>query len=179
MDRILRADPWGYRALFLLLALVFLFLRLLPLGNTPGALPGPDLLICLTFAWMMRRPAYLPLPLIVAVALIEDLVLMRPPGLWTALMVLATEFLRSRTALTRELNFLTEWLLAAGLMLGMLVAYRFVFALAFLPQPPFGHALVQILWSILAYPAVVALSRLSFDLRKPATGEIDDQGRRL
>lgn len=179
MDRVLRADPWGYRALFLLLALVFLFLRLLPLGTAPGALPGPDLLMCLTFAWMMRRPDYLPLPLIVAVALVEDLVLMRPPGLWTALMVLATEFLRSRTALTRELNFLTEWLLAAGLMLGMLLAYRFVFALAFLPQPPFGHALVQILWSILAYPAVVALSRLSFDLRKPATGEIDDQGRRL
>ncbi|MCB6178434.1 rod shape-determining protein MreD [Rhodobacter sp. Har01] len=179
MDRFLRADPWGYRALFLALALLLLFLRLLPLGSRPGAFPGPDLLLCLTFAWMMRRPDYLPVGLIVAVTLVEDLVLMRPPGLWTALIVLATEFLRSRTALTRELNFVTEWLLAAGLMLGMLIAYRFVFALSFLPQPSFGHALVQILWSVLAYPVVVGLSRLSFDLKKPATGEIDDFGRRL
>ncbi|AWD23391.1 rod shape-determining protein MreD [Pseudogemmobacter blasticus] len=179
MDRLLRADPWGYRALFLALALLLLFIRLLPLGNTAGALPGPDLMLCLTFAWVMRRPDYLPLGMIVAVTLAEDLILMRPPGLWTALMVLATEFLRSRNALTRELSFVVEWLLAAGLMLAMLLAYRFAFAASFLPQPPFGHALVQILWSILAYPLVVGLSRLSFDLRKPATGEIDDYGRRL
>ncbi len=130
-------------------------------------------------AWVMRRPDFLPLAMIVAVTLIEDLILMRPPGLWTALVVLATEFLRSRTALTRELNFVTEWMLAGGLMIGMLLAYRLVFMLALLPQPPFGFAVVQVLWSILAYPVVVGLSRLAFDLKKPAMGEIDDYGRRL
>ncbi len=179
MASFLRADPWGYRALFLGLAALFLFLRLLPLGNTAGAFPGPDLLICLMIAWVMRRPDFLPLAMIVAVTLIEDLILMRPPGLWTALVVLATEFLRSRTALTRELNFVTEWMLAGGLMIGMLLAYRLVFMLALLPQPPFGFAVVQVLWSILAYPVVVGLSRLAFDLKKPAMGEIDDYGRRL
>jgi rod shape-determining protein MreD len=179
MASFLRADPWGYRALFVALAAVFLFVRLLPLGNTAGAFPGPDLLICLMIAWVMRRPDFLPLGLIVAVTLIEDLILMRPPGLWTALVVLATEFLRSRTALTRELNFVTEWMLAGGLMIGMLLAYRLVFMLALLPQPPFGFAVVQVLWSILAYPVIVGLSRLAFDLRKPAMGEIDDYGRRL
>jgi hypothetical protein len=46
--------------------------------------------------------------------LVEDLVLLRPPGLWTALVVLATEFMRSRAALTRELNFVVEWLLVSG-----------------------------------------------------------------
>jgi hypothetical protein len=65
--------------------------------------------------------------------LVEDLILMRPPGLWTAIVVLATEFLRSRTALTRELNFVVEWLLVSGLMVGMLLAYRLVFGLP-LPQ---------------------------------------------
>jgi rod shape-determining protein MreD len=175
----LRADPWGYRLLFIGLALLLLFLRLLPLGNTAGAFPGPDLLLCLTFAWIMRRPDFLPLGLLLPVFLIEDLILMRPPGLWTALVVLATEFLRSRTALTRELNFVTEWVLAGGLMIGMLILYRLAFAVVLLPQPPFGFAVVQVLWSILAYPVVVGLSRLAFDLRKPAMGEIDDYGRRL
>ncbi|MGA0541816.1 rod shape-determining protein MreD [Neotabrizicola sp. VNH66] len=174
-----RADPWGYRLAFVGLAVLMLFLKLLPLGNTAGAFPGPDILLCFMLAWMMRRPDFLPVWLIVAVTLTEDLILMRPPGLWTALVVMATEFLRSRTALTRELNFVVEWLLASGLMLAMLLAYRLAFMLALLPQPPFGFAVVQVIWSILAYPVIVGLSRLAFDLRKPATGEVDDYGRRL
>jgi rod shape-determining protein MreD len=174
-----RSAHWIYRGLFLGLALALLFFRLLPIAHTTGAFPGPDLLICLIMAWVVRRPDYLPLPLIVAVILTEDLILMRPPGLWTALVVLATEFLRSREALTRELNFLVEWMLVSGLMLGMLLAYRLILAVTMVPQPPLGFNLVQVLWSIVLYPVVVGVSRLVLDLRKPAMGEIDDFGRRL
>lgn len=174
-----RAAHWGYRALFLGLALLLLFLRLLPLGADAGRFPGPDLVLCMIMAWVMRRPDYLPVWLIAAVVLAEDLILMRPPGLWTALVVMGSEFIRSRAALTRELNFVVEWFLVTGLMVAMLLAYRLVFALALLPQLPFGFAVVQVLWSALAYPLVVGASRLVLDLRKPATGETDDYGRRL
>ena len=174
-----RAAHWGYRALFLGLALLLLFLRLLPLGAEPGRFPGPDLILCMIMAWVMRRPDYLPVWLIAAVVLAEDLILMRPPGLWTALVVMGSEFVRSRAALTRELNFVVEWLLVTGLMVAMLLAYRLVFALALLPQLPFGFAVVQVLWSALAYPLVVGVSRLVLDLHKPAMGETDDYGRRL
>lgn len=179
MDEIWRSSHWIYRGLFLGLALVLLFLRLLPLGHSAGAFPGPDLLLCIIMAWVVRRPDYLPLAMIVIVVLAEDLILMRPPGLWTALVVLATEFLRSRVALTRELNFVVEWMLVSGLMIGMLLVYRLIFAVSLLPQPPFGFAVVQVLWSILLYPIVVWLSAMALDLRKPATGEIDSFGRRL
>ena len=179
MNAWLRADPWGYRLLFLSIAFLFLFIRLLPLGAAPGSFPGPDIVLCLTLAWMMRRPDFLPVWLILAVVLAEDLIIMRPPGLWTALVVLATEFLRSRIALTRELSFAVEWLLASGLMIAMLLAYRLAFTLALLELPPFGFSVVQVLWSILAYPVIVLLSRLAFDLKKPATGEVDHQGRKL
>ncbi len=179
MDDFWRQTHWIFRALFLGLALLLLFVRLLPLNHAPGALPGPDLLICLILAWIVRRPDFLPMPLIAGVILLEDLVLMRPPGLWTAIVVLATEFLRSRIALTRELNFIVEWVLVSGVMLAMLLSYRLALGLAFVPQPPFGFAVVQMLWSIALYPLVVGLSRLIFDLRKPAMGEVDDFGRRL
>ncbi len=179
MGDIWRSSHWIYRALFLGLALALLFLRLLPLGHSAGAFPGPDLLLCLIMAWVVRRPDFLPLALIVLVVLLEDLILMRPPGLWTALVVLATEFLRSRGALMRELNFLVEWMLVGGLMVGMLLAYRLIFAVVLLPQPPFGFAVVQVLWSVVLYPVVVGLSHLVLDLRKPATGEVDSFGRRL
>ena len=170
---------WLYRGIFVGLALFILFVRLLPLGTVPGHLPGPDLLLCILLAWVMRRPDYLPVVMITLIVFLEDVMLMRPLGLWTALVVLATEFLRSRAALTRELSFAVEWMLIAGLMIGLLLAYRLFFAVAFVPQPAFGFALTQTIWSILCYPIVVMASRLILDLRKPAMGELDDIGRRL
>lgn len=170
---------WLHRLIFLGVALVLTFLRLLPLDSSAGHLPGPDILLCLIFAWMVRRPEYLPAPMIAAVVLAEDLLLMRPPGLWTAIVLLGAEFIRSRSALTRELSFGVEWVLVAGAMVAMFLANRLVTELAFLPQPVFGFALVQIVWSVLAYPAVVAFSRYGLDLHKPAMGEIDAYGRKM
>ena len=105
-------EVWAHRILFVVLALVFLFFRLLPLGEViapcgPEAtgcrlmawfshMPGPDLLLCIIFAWTMRRPDYLPVLLIAAVVLLEDLIMLRPPGLWTGLVVLVSEIIRKR-----------------------------------------------------------------------------------
>lgn len=175
----LRSTLWFYRVMFVIIAIVLLFFRLLPLGSVAGSWPGPDLLVCLTLVWVMRRPDYLPAGLIAAVFLAEDLILFRPPGLWTAIMLLATEFLRARAALTRELNFVVEWMLVAGLMVAMMLAYRLMFTVSLLPQPGFGFALVQTIWSVLCYPLVVMASTLALDLRKPAMGEVDSYGRRL
>ena len=188
-------EVWAHRILFVVLALVFLFFRLLPLGEViapcgPEAtgcrlmawfshMPGPDLLLCIIFAWTMRRPDYLPVLLIAAVVLLEDLIMLRPPGLWTGLVVLVSEIIRSRVALTRELNFGVEWLLVSAIMVVMLIVYRMAFGLVLLPQPPFGFAMVQVSWSILCYPLVVFLSRVVLDLYKPGMGEVDAYGRRL
>lgn len=175
----IRSGVWLYRGAFLGIALALFFLRLLPLGSVAGDWPGPDILLCVIFAWAMRRPDYLPVWLLALVLLLEDMILLRPPGLWTAIVILAVEFVRGRVALTRELTFAAEWALVAGLMVACLVVYRLVFTLSFLPQPGLGFALMQTLWSILCYPLVIGASRLAFDLRKPATGEVDSFGRRL
>ena len=174
-----RASLWLHRAGIVLGALALIFLKLLPIGSTAGDWPGPDLMLCLIFAMVVRRPDYLPIWLVLIVVLLEDLLLLRPPGLWAALVVLASEFVRSRAALTRELTFWVEWMLVAGVMVGLLVAYRVAFAITFLPQAGFGFAMMQVLWSILCYPLVVGVLRISLDLRKPATGEVDSYGRRL
>ena len=171
---------WMHRLIFAGVAAFLMFVRLLPLHpSSAGHLPGPDLVLCLAFAWTMRRPEYLPVWLLAAVLLVEDFLLMRPPGLWTALVIMATEFIRSRVALTRELSFGVEWLMVAALMMAVFLAYRLVFDMAFLPQPQFGFAVVQILWSIVVYPVAVAISRYGLDLRKPAAGEVDAYGRPL
>ncbi len=164
---------------FVALAFGLMFVRLLPMGGEAGALPGPDFLLCIVFAWVMRRPDFVPLWLLTLVVLLEDVLLMRPVGLWAALVVLAAEVIRARTVLMRELSFFMEWAVVATLMVVMLLAYRFMFALVLIPQVSFGFALVQLIWSIIAYPAVVLVSRYVLDLRKPSLGEISAFGRRL
>ncbi|WP_136683727.1 rod shape-determining protein MreD [Falsirhodobacter xinxiangensis] len=173
------ARLWLFRSAYVVIALVLVVARLLPLGQAPGAWPGPDVLLCFTLAWMLRRPDYMAPWLIALIVLAEDLLLMRPPGLWTAVVVLATEFLRSRTAFTRELTFPAEWVLMSGTMIAVALAYRFAFGIAFLPQPPFGFAMMQVVASILCYPFVVWISVMVLKLHKPATGEVDAYGRRM
>ena len=94
-------------------------------------------------------------------------------------MVVGVEFLRNRTTLTRELNFGVEWILVSTVMAALFLANRLIFAFALLPQTPVSYSLVQLAGTVLFYPAVVALSRLAFGLRKPAMGEVDAIGRRI
>lgn len=175
----LRRDILLHRGLFVLVALALIFLRLLPMGSEAGALPGPDILLCLVLAWVQRRPDYLPVLLIAAVILLEDLLLMRPPGLWTALVLVGSEILRSRIALIRELSFAMEWLFIALIMLAMFLGYRLAFAVTLLPQAGFGHAMLQVAASILCYPVIVWLSHVTLGVHKPGMGEVDEMGRRL
>jgi rod shape-determining protein MreD len=178
------ADPsgagvWAHRALYLGLAGGLLFLRMLPLGSAAGGWPGPDLLLCLTLCWALRRPDYVPVALVALVVLLEDLLLMRPPGLWAAFVVLSAEFLRRRAVAAREMGFLLEWLMVAGVILAATVGCRLILALVMLPQPGPAETLIQAAVTILCYPLVVGASRLALGMRKPATGEVDAYGRRL
>jgi rod shape-determining protein MreD len=172
-------ELWRGRLGFAAIITTLIFIALLPMGGDAGSLPGPDLMTCFVFVWMMRRPDYLPLWLLAGAMLIADILLMRPFGLWAALVVLAGEILRARAVLMRELNFFMEWAVVSGLMLAMMVAYRFGFALTLLPQVNLGAALVQWLWSVIAYPGVVLFTGYVLALRKPSLGQVDFYGRRF
>lgn len=179
MTETLWARRWLLRCAYVILGMVLITIDLLPLGGMVGMWPGPSVLLCVTLAWTLRRPEAMSVWLIALVILIEDFLLMRPPGLWTALTILATEFLRRRAAFTREVNWIGEWVLIAALVLAMSLGYRFVFTAAFLPQVPMGYAMLETVATILCYPVVVVISTYGLGLHKPATGEIDAYGRRM
>lgn len=170
---------WAYRGLYVALAGVLMFLHLLPIDSKPAHWPGPDLLQAFTFAWVLRRPEYVPALLIALVILLEDFLTMRPPGLWAVIVLLGAEFLRGRSVFLREVGFLAEWLMVSVVMVACFLAYRAAFAVAFLPLPDFGFAFVRVIGSILAYPFVVALTFWVLGLRKAAPGEVDNYGRRM
>ncbi len=187
-----------YVLLFLGLAALVTFYRLLPLGaygfsqdpigpaltDTPGgwgqgALPKPDILLCLALAWVVRRPDMLPAPVIVVYFLLEDILLLRPPGLWALIVLAGTEFLRARTDRLRGCGFWLEYLIIIALMLAMFLANRAILAIVMLPQAPLDLSLALFVGTVLAYPVIVAVSHFVFGLRKPATGEVDALGQRL
>lgn len=178
------ADPltlrlWVGRSSYLALAILAIFVRLLPLGISPGDIPAPDLLLAATMAWVLRRPDQVPPLLIAGVFLTADMIFLRPPGLWTLLVLAAAEFLRARQSLVRELPLMLEWLMVSVLLLGAVLVESLVLSVFVVPRVALGVALLHMLVTLLAYPAVVAALWLVFGLRHTAPGEVDELGRRL
>jgi rod shape-determining protein MreD len=172
------ARTWGYRALFAALVGVIAVLRLMPVGAGPGGLPGPDLVLAVTLAWVLRRPGYVPAWLVVALFLPLDLITGAPPGLGALAVLLATEFLRARQSLARSLPFPLEWALVTGVLLLMVAGLQAALALAVLPRPPLGLDLLRALFTAAVYPAAVGLTVWGFGVRRPAPGDIDAAGAR-
>ncbi len=170
---------WLYRGLFVLLVGTSVFFLLLPLDLTAGRWPGPDLIVALSFAWVLRRPDFVPVVLVAAVFLTMDLLFMRPPGLWAGLVVLGLEFLRSREPHSRDLPFLVEWAMVSGVVVAMTLAQRLVLLIFVVGQPSFGLVVLQLSATIISYPLVVAASRMIFGIRKIAPGEVDQLGHPL
>lgn len=169
------AGIWWYRGLFVLFAAAIAFVQLLPLDPGPGQLPGPDILLLCALFWTIVRPALVPVWLVAAVFLMSDLLLMRPPGLWTALTILGCEFLRSRRVLIRNAPFLMEWLLIAVVVAAMTVANTVILSLFAVPQPAFGLTMIRLIFTILVYPVVVVLAGRLIGLSKQ-NGERDAIG---
>lgn len=143
--------------LYLLLAGGLILARLVPLPGGPGAMPGPDLLFCVTIAWVLRRPDLLPVGLIAAAALSADLLLQRPPGLWAALLVLAAEYMRGRSQPGQEPSFGGELLLVSLTYAGLVFANWALLVIFAVPHPPLLGMLAQVPATALAYPLVVLL----------------------
>ena len=158
--------------IFCLCMALLLFLRLLPLPGFMGW-PGPDIALCLAFAWVLRRPDTLPAIVILAAFLLEDVILLRPLGLWTLFVVLGVEFARSREERWREQAFVFEWLRVATLISAMMVGYRFVQILFMLPVPALGQVLLQLIATIMAYPLVTYAARWLIGLRRITPAEAD------
>jgi rod shape-determining protein MreD len=168
-----------WRAVFVTVALLVIFVQLLPLGDGEGGVPGPDLLVAFALAWAARRPDYVPVILVAAVMLLADFLFMRPPGLWAAITVLGVEFLRNREAGFRDLPFLVEWGIVAALLLAMTLAHAAVLLVLMVDQPTLGLTLLQLIATLLSYPLVVAVTVFALGLRRAAPGEVDDRGHRL
>ena len=160
-------------ALFCTAMAVLLFLRLLPLSAGTVRLPGPDLALCLALAWVLRRPDQLAAPVIALAFVVQDIILLHPLGLWSAIVLAGTEAARLREARWRDAPFMVEWLRIAILMGMMMLAYRFIQVLFMMPVPALGQVILHFIATVAAYPAVVLAARILFGLRRASLAEAE------
>ncbi|SLN24372.1 hypothetical protein PEL8287_01114 [Roseovarius litorisediminis] len=170
---------WIMRSFYLLLCLIVVFMHLLPVNTVPRGWAGPDLVLALTFAWVVRRPEFVPPLLVALVFVLTDLLFQRPPGLWAALVLLGSETLRARAPGLRELAFPVEWLTVTTTLIAMTLAFRLILAILLVDQAPLWLSAMQLVMTLLAYPLVVWLSHAILGVRKLAPGDLDAHGRRL
>ena len=167
---------WGMRAAFLLLAFVLIVIALVPLDMRPSSFAGPDLLQAATLAWVARRPKVAPILMIACIFLMADLLFMRPPGLFAALVVLLTETIRRRNAEFRNMPFAVEWATIAGGIVLITLINRIILFVVAVPRAPLGLTLIELVMTILAYPLVVVVAYFLFGLRRAAPGETGRKG---
>ncbi|MFC3168195.1 MULTISPECIES: rod shape-determining protein MreD [Paracoccus] len=153
-----------------------LFLRLLPLSAGDVRLPGPDLGLCLTLAWVLRRPDQLAAPVIALVFVVQDIVLFHPLGLWPAIVLLGSEAARLREARWRDGPFMVEWLRVTILIGVMMLSYRIVQVLFMMPVPALGQVILQFIATVAAYPLVVLAARALIGLRRVTFTEAEQMG---
>jgi rod shape-determining protein MreD len=159
------------------LAFAVMFFALLPFGPPEDGVPGPDLLVCLTFAWVLRRPDYVPLLLLVPVLLLADFVLMRPLGLWTLILLIASEYLRRRVDPGEVGTFWSEVATVAAVIVGAFVLNHVALLLLLAETPPIVAQALHALATVVFYPLTAIFSQL-IGVRRLAPGEMDTLGTR-
>ena len=208
-DTSLSRRRWVGRSTFALLGLFIILTHLIPLETVPPSLGGssllpieqrgatqsdeigveeffdpvrwiaPQFLVLLAVTWVTRRPSFAPVWVIAGLFLLADLLFLRPPGLWTALVLILTEILRGRSRSMRTLPFWLEWAtVAAGIIIITLID-RFTLSMVLVSQASFGLTLIQLILTLAFYPVMVFISYALFGVNRPAPGEVDALGHRM
>jgi len=185
-----------YRVLFLLISAIIIFGQLLPLNTLPAAiqlldpetgeliqeggsyfsLPGPDFLFCLTAAFLMRRPRWAPVLLIVAVHLMADVLFLRPLGLWPAISLVAYEFLRRQTNASNEISVPLEVAIVVGTFSAAVLVNGLFYLIFAVPHPSVGASVLHIMTTAIAYPFVIAVTHFILRVRRAGARELDSDG---
>ncbi len=161
-----RALHW---LLLTVIALTILSAKALPLDIGQHNWPGPQLFLAFAAAWVVRRPDFVPIGLLALIALSADLLQSRPPGLWAALTIVFVEFLRIRSAVSREWPFSVEWGIFGGMVMFMLLANRLILGIFAVPQPRFGLEMQQYISTFASFPVAVAITVYVFGIRHIGT----------
>lgn len=166
------------RILFAFMALCLVMVQVMPLDRFTAPHAGPDMLAALTVAWCIRRTDLVPIPVVLMVWLFSDLVLQRPIGLMTGLMLICVEWMRMHNRQLRELSVMSA-IIVGAIILGIVQVANWMLLRAFLvPAPAPSMELSQYGFTVLALIIALLLSLCFPDLRRAAQIHGDTNGKR-
>lgn len=161
------ARTLGGVAGYLALAAAITVLAMLPGEAVPRRWPVPDVLLMVTLAWLVRRPAHLPAASLALVFLAADFVTGQPPGLRAALVLIAAEYLRARPdPAAADDGPLAEWARAGAAILLIAFAERALMGLTLTPAPEMGPVLLRAISGALLYPAAALFVAYVLGIRR-------------
>ena len=160
-------EIWLYRLLATVLIALWVFVSLLPINGATAGLPWPDLAYCLMIAWILRRPEYMPFPLVVLLGLAMDFLFFKVPGAWTLILLISTEILRRSSETEGNSGLVYEGTAVLATLVGAFLGHRALLAIFGAPQPPLGGTLLELVFTLIAYPLVALISVYIFQIRRP------------
>ena len=147
------------RLTYLLIVMLLVLFKTMPIHTSTDQFAMPDIPLVITFVWVVRRPDVMGPILITLAFIFADMILQRPPGLWTLIVLCGSMFLRSRTIYFKEVIFFYEWLMIAIVVIFCFTAHQFLLLLTFLPTHNLAVLVKQALLTIMLYPVFIWLSR--------------------
>ena len=151
---------WVQRFFYFIFSLLLIVWLIVPQNPLKQTIPTPDFLFCLTLAIIFRRPNVLPIVLIGLVFLVTDILFNRPIGLWTAIVLITTEFARTQFWRYNDANFITTWLFVSLLIMISTFTHMIVLNIFLISQAEFWHYLIWAMLTILIYPIMFCISFL-------------------
>ena len=112
----------------------------------------PDLLTCLIFAILINRPNLCPPYIILLIYILSDIILMKPIGLYCALIFIATELIRKYNKIIRKESFLMHWFIFLSCLMIVQVLNISIHKLFFLPSPQLILLTKQFALTVFFYP---------------------------
>ncbi|MCO4824300.1 MAG: hypothetical protein KC451_05555 [Amylibacter sp.] len=178
MDDTSPVQLWMYRAAYLGIGMAFILWSIIPFDLSAGALPVPDIFFCITMAYVVRRPEYVPVWMIFVVFFLRDILTQAPLGLCTLLVVMGTEVVRGNIQAFREYNFGLEWLWIGAIFVAITTTEQILLALTLSDTPRLLGQVLLILFTLAAYPVTVGVMKFGFGITRPRPGELDAWGKR-
>jgi rod shape-determining protein MreD len=127
---------------------------------------------------VLRRPDYVPIWMLVPVLLLADALLMRPLGLWSLIVLLASEHLRRRVQPGEVGTFGAEIVTVGAVIFGAFLLNHLTLVLILAETPPLLGQGLHMLATVVFYPLAAIFSQL-IGVRRPAPGELDGMGSRV
>ena len=167
------------RCTFLLIAMFLIILPTLPIRTDFNYIFIPDLLLVMTFTWVMQRPDVIGPITITIVFLFADFILQRPPGLWTVIVLFAVIFLGTRSAKFQETFFVYAWATVSVIIVFCYISQYIVMRLTFLPAYDLKLLIITGLTTIVLYPVCKwlfrpMLKRRALHIKKKLTTEFSE-----